>query len=79
MISAVVFANLTRHIYYLPFYFQGVKGTTAEQSGIRTIPYLVSNTVFAIVTGGLVTVFGYYTPFIWMGTARTYHPSPQRF
>ena len=64
-------ANRTSHIYYLPFYFQGVKGTTAEESGIRTVPYLVSNTLFAIVTGGLVTALGYYTPFIWMGTART--------
>jgi hypothetical protein len=63
--------GLFTHIYYLPFYFQGVKGTTAEQSGIRTIPYLVSNTLFAIFTGGMVTALGYYTPFIWMGTART--------
>ncbi|KAF2667948.1 DNA repair protein RAD50 [Microthyrium microscopicum] len=57
------------HIYYLPFYFQAVKGTSAEQSGIRVIPYLVSNTIFAIISGACVTVLGYYTPFIWFGTA----------
>ena len=58
-----------RHIYYLPFYFQAVKGTSAEGSGIRTIPYLVSNTLASIVVGGSVTVFGYYTPFMWVGSA----------
>ena len=36
------------HIYYLPFYFQAVKGTTAEQSGIRCIAYLISNTIGSI-------------------------------
>lgn len=56
-----------RHIYFLPFYFQAVKGTTAEGSGIRSIPYLVSNTLAAIATGGLITVFGWYTPLMWFG------------
>ncbi|KAG7001509.1 MFS-type transporter cdmB [Physcia stellaris] len=52
-----------------PFYFQAVKGTTAEGSGIRTIPYLVSTTIASIVVGGSVTVFGWYTPFMWFGAA----------
>lgn len=58
-----------RHIYYLPFYFQAVQGTSAEQSGIRCIPYLLSITFGSIVTGGLITVFGYYNPPMWVGTA----------
>ncbi|KAF2401209.1 MFS general substrate transporter [Trichodelitschia bisporula] len=57
------------HVFYLPFYFQAVKGTTAEQSGIRCIAYLISNTIGAIFIGGIVTVVGYYSPFIWAGTA----------
>lgn len=57
------------HIYYLPFYFQAVKGTSAEGSGIRTIPYLVSVTLASIVTGGTVTAIGYYVPFTWIGSA----------
>ena len=63
--------SLTRssHIYFLPFYFQAVKGTTAEGSGIRTIPYLVSITIASIVIGGLITKFGHYTPFMWVGSA----------
>jgi hypothetical protein len=57
------------HIYYLPFYFQAVKGTSAEQSGIRCIPYLVSVTVASLLVGGLITGFGPYTPFTWIGSA----------
>lgn len=61
--------SLFSHIYYLPFYFQAVKGVSAEQSGIRTIPYLVSNTIASIVVGASITVFGPYTPFLWVGSA----------
>jgi hypothetical protein len=50
-----------------PFYFQAVKGTTAEGSGIRCIPYLVSVTVSSIVIGGAITLFGYYNPPMWLG------------
>lgn len=55
------------HIYYLPFYFQGVKGTTAEASGIRTIPYLVSTTLASIIVGALITILGPYNPPMWIG------------
>jgi hypothetical protein len=57
-----------RHIFYLPFYFQAIKGTTAEESGIRTIAYLVSITCSSIVIGGLITVVGWYAPFMWFGS-----------
>lgn len=57
------------HIFYLPFYFQAIKGTTAEESGIRTIAYLVSITLSSIVIGGSITVVGWYAPFMWFGSA----------
>ena len=60
---------LYTHIFYLPFYFQAVKGTSAEDSGIRTISYLLSMTVASIVVGGLITAFGVYVPFTWLGAA----------
>ena len=58
--------GLYAHIYYIPIYFQAIKGTTAEQSGIRLIAYLVSNTVLAIIVGGAITTIGYYVPFMWI-------------
>ncbi|ATZ46819.1 hypothetical protein BCIN_02g01710 [Botrytis cinerea B05.10] len=63
-----VFVNMAidTHIYYLPIYFQAVRGTTAEQSGIRMLPYLGSNILATIVSGASVSRFGYYVPFMWM-------------
>ncbi len=67
--SAFLAMGLYTHIYYLPFYFQAVKGTTAEQSGIRTIPYLVSLTISSVIVGGCITTIGPYVPFTWVGSA----------
>lgn len=58
---------MERHIYFLPFYFQAVKGVSAEASGIRCIPYLVSITLSSIVVGGLITALGPYNPPMWAG------------
>ncbi|KAL5533396.1 hypothetical protein ACEPAF_5172 [Sanghuangporus sanghuang] len=60
---------LYTHIYYLPFYFQAVLGTSAEGSGIRSIPYLVSITISSLIVGALITKIGYYVPFLWVGSA----------
>lgn len=57
-----------RHIFYLPFFFQAVKGTTAEGSGIRSIPYLLSNILAALVVGAGITILGWYKPFMIAGT-----------
>jgi hypothetical protein len=46
-----------------------VKGTTAEQSGIRTIPYLGSIIVSSIIVGGGITAIGWYKPFMIVGGA----------
>jgi len=57
------------HIFYLPFYFQAVKGTTAEESGIRTIPYLGSIILSSILVGAAITMLGWYKPFMIFGGA----------
>jgi hypothetical protein len=56
-------------VYFLPFYFQAIKGTTAEGSGIRTIPYLATIILSAMVVGAGITVFGVYKPFMIVGAA----------
>jgi hypothetical protein len=57
------------HIFYLPFYFQAVKGTTAVESGIRSIPYLASIIVSSIAVGAGITAIGIYKPFMIVGAA----------
>lgn len=53
-------------VYYLPIWFQAIKGVDAIESGIRTIPLILSLVVAASSAGVLITkVFkGYYTPFM---------------
>jgi hypothetical protein len=57
------------HIFYLPFYFQAVKGTTAVESGIRNIPYLTSIIISSMIIGAAITGVGFYKPFMIVGAA----------
>ncbi|KAM3079995.1 hypothetical protein ACMFMF_003409 [Clarireedia jacksonii] len=49
-------------IFYLAIYFQSVKGASATKAGIELLPLLISTVLSSILTGGLITVIGYYTP-----------------
>ena len=51
-------------LYYIPIWFQAIKGTTATESGIRNLPMILGLVLMSILSGGAVTVLGYYTP--WM-------------
>ncbi|KAI6883300.1 MFS transporter [Hortaea werneckii] len=55
-------------VYYLPIWFQAIKGTSAVGSGIRNIPMILSLVVVSMVCGATVTVVGYYTPFVILST-----------
>jgi len=55
-------------IYFLPIWFQAVKGASAVRSGIMNLPMLIAVVVCSIGAGVLVTVLGYYTPFMIAGT-----------
>lgn len=48
--------------------FQGIKGDSAEASGIHVLPMILSVVVFAIVSGGMVVAFGYYVPWMIFGS-----------
>lgn len=56
-------------VFYLPIWFQAIKGVTATQSGIRNLPLILGVTIFSIMGGIGVTVIGYYTPFMIIGAA----------
>jgi hypothetical protein len=51
-------------IYFLPLYFQFVRGLSATQSAISNLPMLITMIILSIVSGGMVTKIGYYQPFI---------------
>ncbi|EFR05468.1 SGE1 [Nannizzia gypsea CBS 118893] len=51
-------------IYYLPLWFQAIKGVSAVKSGIMNLPTILSLVIGVIMSGGLVTAIGYYAPFM---------------
>ncbi|KAI1437619.1 MFS general substrate transporter [Xylaria sp. CBS 124048] len=62
-------ASFFLFIYYIPIWFQAVQGVSAVESGIRNLPMLLSVVVASLFTGGMITAFGYYTPFMIIGAA----------
>lgn len=56
-------------MYYLPVFFQSIRGSSAIMSGIQLLPILIGLVVSSAVTGALVTAFGFYTPLLIGGTA----------
>ncbi|KAL2046031.1 hypothetical protein N7G274_001478 [Stereocaulon virgatum] len=51
-------------IYYIPIWFQAIKGTSAVESGIRSLPMILGLVFISIISGVAITLFGYYTPFM---------------
>lgn len=61
--SACVGGSMLLLVYYLPIWFQSVKGVSAVKSGIDLIPLLLGLFAASMLAGILTTVIGYYTPF----------------
>ncbi|KAK0750038.1 major facilitator superfamily-domain-containing protein [Schizothecium vesticola] len=58
-------------VYYLPIWFQSVKGASAVESGIMNLPMLISVVVMSVFAGAAVTIWGYYTPFMLVSVVFT--------
>ncbi|KAL8364862.1 hypothetical protein RB595_003913 [Gaeumannomyces hyphopodioides] len=58
-------------VYFIPIWFQSVKGATAVESGIMNLPMLLAVVVMSVVAGAAVTFWGYYAPFMLLGTILT--------
>ncbi|KAI4246681.1 MAG: hypothetical protein LQ352_006328 [Teloschistes flavicans] len=48
----------------LPIWFQAVKGVSATQSGVQNLPLIMAHVISALLAGVLITLTGYYTPFM---------------
>ena len=57
------------HSYYLPYWFQAVRGRTPVQSGVDITPYVATTFVFSMVAGIAVNKTGYFTPPSILGCA----------
>jgi len=53
--------------YYIPLYFQFVKGDSALDAAVRLLPFIVVMVVFCIVNGGAMSKVGYYMPWYLFG------------
>lgn len=54
-------------LYYLPLYFEAVKGYSPVIAGVALFPTVLSVVPGAITAGILITCFGYYRWAIWSG------------
>ncbi|KAF3055559.1 putative HC-toxin efflux carrier TOXA [Daldinia childiae] len=55
--------------YYLPILFQSVQGVSTTESGIRYIALVGPQICAIVVTGALVSQWGYYVPYMIAGGA----------
>lgn len=55
--------------FYLPIWYQAIKGLSAVAAGIRLLPYFLVTVFFVIASGILVSKIGYYTPVLNVGAA----------
>ncbi|KAI0413983.1 MFS general substrate transporter [Xylaria grammica] len=65
LFSFLVGASFFVMIFYLPIWFQAVRGASATQSSVNSLPLMISFTSAATVAGGVVSTYGYYTPFMY--------------
>ncbi|KAI9719384.1 MAG: hypothetical protein M1812_003455 [Candelaria pacifica] len=54
-------------VYFIPLYFQFVRGDSALEAGVRLLPLIVLMVLFCIVNGGVMAKSGYYMPWYLFG------------
>ncbi|KAF3929689.1 hypothetical protein AA313_de0204746 [Arthrobotrys entomopaga] len=55
-------------IYFLPLWFQSIKGVSAVDSGIRLLPLMLSIVLGSLIGGATTSKIGYYTPWAIFGS-----------
>ncbi|MCJ1310445.1 hypothetical protein MMC25_004109 [Agyrium rufum] len=70
-VSILIGAHQVLNVYYLPIWFQAIKGSSAIKSGIQILPLILSLVLASIITGILTSKIGYYMPFLIGGICVT--------
>ncbi|KAJ9499942.1 hypothetical protein H2202_004332 [Exophiala xenobiotica] len=65
----MIYGALLLHSYYLPIWFQAIRGTSAIHSGVNMIPYMVANAFFSLLAGIFVSKNGLFAPPAILGCA----------
>ncbi|PGH30341.1 hypothetical protein GX50_06899 [[Emmonsia] crescens] len=62
----IMCANSTGNVleYYLPTYYQTVRGYSPTKSGYMMSPIIIGATIGSLIHGAGTTAFGYYAPFM---------------
>ncbi|PQE16879.1 major facilitator superfamily transporter protein [Rutstroemia sp. NJR-2017a BBW] len=65
------FGAMMVFLYYLPIWFQAVKGASAVKSGIMLLPLIISATITTLASGFFISKIGYYNPVLILSTIVT--------
>jgi len=58
-------------VYYIPIWFQAIKGVDAVQSGINVFALVISLVVASVLSGLIANKTGYYVPQLLISTVFT--------
>ena len=53
-------------MYYIPIWFQAIKGASAVHSGIMMLPMILGTVIAMVAAGILISRIGYCAPFFWL-------------
>jgi MFS family permease len=67
--SFCVFGSLFVVIYYIPEWFQVIKGVSPVKSGVMNIALFIPQIIGSIIAGTMITKLGYCNPWILAGCA----------
>ncbi|KAJ5928257.1 hypothetical protein N7466_007213, partial [Penicillium verhagenii] len=67
LLSMMIFGFTMTLSYYLPIYFQSVRGKSALLSGVNLLPTILCQLVMAVASGVLTSKLGYYLPWAVLG------------
>lgn len=56
-------------LYYLPIYFQSIRGASPMESGVDNLPIVISIGIFCVIGGLVVAKTGHATPTMFVGAA----------
>ncbi|KAJ5733693.1 hypothetical protein N7493_002479 [Penicillium malachiteum] len=70
--AATMFFSLSSILvadFYIAIYFQSIGNDTPLMSGVHMLPITLGIVIFTMISGTLISVLGYYLPFLFAGGA----------